>query len=737
MRNFINELNEKQYEAVSSTAQFLRIVAGAGSGKTRVLTYRIAYLLEERGVNPWNILAITFTNKVAKEMKERASKLVEHSLNDLQIRTFHSFCAYFLRHEVTNTLGFPSNFIIYDEVDTQEKIKQAALNCGVPKKDKLISEASNYISAMKSEGKYPNDIKVGEFKVNNEKKCLEIYATYESLKFDDMAFDFDDLILKTIQILKEYPEVRRKWSNYYKHILIDEFQDTNDLQYDLIKLLMTPATSLYVVGDPDQTIYTWRGANQNIILDLDKTFPSLKTIILDKNYRSTKTILEHSNVLISNNKLRVKKDLVTDNENGDYVKIFCGFTRNDEADWVAKKIIDLKSTEKDFSFNDVAVLYRSAYLSSVLENKFAMSRIPYIIYGGLRFYQRKEVKIALSYFRLVVNLKEDFSFYKIVNEPKRKIGEQSVLRLQYEAKQAKLSAYEYVKNIENYETELKSSVVTALIALIKILENAHLRFIKKEEAIVAILEDLLNDVHFEEYLIDLENGEERVQNVRALLDQLTSFFKENPSSTLEEFLENISLASAQDEVKEGQKVRMMTIHTAKGLEFKYVFVIGLTEGVFPSQRTIFESPKTGLEEERRLCYVAFTRAMKKLFLSCNRDFSYVVQGNMVPSRFFKEANLDFRRRQGNDSDPFEQFRTILDQGPQKSIFVSLPPKEQPKNVGTKRNKGEYLKHNKFGIGHIVDIVGDILVIDFNEHGIKKIISYYTGLEKVEPKEVEL
>ena len=736
MRNYLNELNEQQYEAVTSRAQFLRIIAGAGSGKTRVLTYRIAYLIEQMGEKPWNILAITFTNKVAHEMKERAANLIEQNIKNLSIKTFHSFSAYFLRHEIESTLGYPSSFLIYDEDDTKEKIKQACVAFGLEKKDKMVGEAANYIYAMKGLGKYPNDIKLDQKNFRDEKKLLEIYKIYESLKFDDRALDFDDLILKAIEILKNYPEVRRKWQNYYRHILIDEFQDTNDLQYMLVKLLMRDETSLYVVGDPDQTIYTWRGANQNIILDLNKNFPSLKTVILNKNYRSTKTILDCANTLINFNKLRVKKDLYTENEEGSSNEVFCGFARNDEADFVTRKIVELKAKNPDFSYNDVAILYRSSYISSMFENKFTMSRIPYVIYGGVRFYQRKEIKLAISYFRLAVNLDEDFSFYKVINEPKRKIGEQTVLTIQKESKENGLSAYEYIKNIEKYPgTEIKLSTLTALNSMISKLEKAHERLIRKDEAIVAILNDLLDEIGLETYLVGLENGEDRLENLKALLDQINSYFKENEENTLNDFLENIALASSQDEVKDAEKVKMMTVHTAKGLEFKYVFVVNVCEKIFPSNRTLEENPYLGLEEERRLCYVAFTRARKRLFVSCNREYSYVSQGPSEPSRFFKEAGLSFiSRPQQNDA--LKDYKFLSQRNP-GSIFRNSSPTPVERNNKTDWHVGDYLRHNNFGIGQVIEIVGDIIVVDFKEHGIKKIIGYYIGIQKVNIREVEV
>lgn len=735
MRNFLEELNRKQYEAVTSTSQFLRIIAGAGSGKTRVLTYRIAFLLENLGVSPWNILAITFTNKVANEMRERASALIGKSLKDLTIKTFHGFCAAFLRREISNTLGYPSTYIIYDEKDCVDRIKDACIECGIGKKDKMASVAESFIYAAKGLGLYPNDIKSGDLPgFENDKKCLEVYRTYESLKFDDKALDFDDLILKTIHILKFYPEIRAKWSHYFKHILVDEFQDTNDLQYELLTLLMNENTSLYVVGDPDQTIYTWRGANQNIILDMNKTYPGLNTVILDKNYRSTKTILDHSNRLISKNRFRVKKDLITENELGNDVDCYCGYTRNEEADWVSKQIIKLKASEKDFSYNDVAVLYRSAYVSSSFENQFMMSRIPYIIYGGLRFYQRKEVKIAIFYLRLLVDINEDFSFFKVINEPKRKIGEQTAAILQQEAKENGHSGASYIKNIEEYpNTKLKFSVITSLTMMINKIEKARLKLIKNEGKVIDILKDYFNELGLEEYLIDLENGEERVQNVRALLDQIDSYFKNDSDATLRTYLENVSLSSAQDEVKDGEKVKLMTIHTAKGLEFKYVFVVGVTEGSFPSRRTMDEDPVYGLEEERRLCYVSFTRAMKRLFVTCNSDFTFVTGTSSVPSRFFKEADLSFYKKQ-TSSNALDDYRFRVQMA--KTKFEEPKVEEKPKS-NIDWNVGDVLRHNKFGVGRIISIKNDVLEVDFDEHGIKKIISYYVGLEKIKSNEVEL
>lgn len=737
MSDFLNELNEKQYEAVTSNSQYLRIVAGAGSGKTKVLTYRIAYLIEHEHIDPSKIVAITFTNKAANEMKERTRKIVDVSIKELVIKTFHSFCAYFLRQEISYCLDYPRSFIIYDEVDKKDTIKKAGEILGYKKNDEIVKKSISYIDCKKSNGIFPSDINESKFEFPDEKKCLEIFKLYEKIKYEDRALDFDDLLLKTIQILENFEDVKRKWQNKIKYILVDEFQDTNDIQYKLIKNLMKNDTSLFIVGDPDQTIYTWRGANQSIIMDLDKNFHGVKTVILNKNYRSTQKILQTANELISHNKYRIKKDLVTENNEGTDVQVFKAETASGEASWVVNKIVNLKSTNKDFKYSDVAILYRNSYLSSSIENKLMTSKIPYDIYGGIRFYQRREVKLALSYFRVVNNLNDDFYFLKIINEPKRKIGESTILTIQEEAKSNGLHIYEYLKNIKNYDTNIKDGVILTLYSLIEKLEKANERIYSKDEAVVAILNDLLRDVEFNPYILNLDEGEDRLNNVKELLNQINNFFKQNETGSLADFLDDISLASSQDDVKDVDNVKLMTIHTAKGLEFKYVFLIGLNKDIFPSSRTLDENPIYGMEEERRLCYVAFTRAIKELYVSCNQDFSFIYRTNMLPSIFFKEANLNINKMKyvqepiKSINKPKYNYINSIDKG---SIFNSTQPKPI-KSITW--NVGDKLIHQKFGEGKVIDIIDDILVIDFNEQGIKKIISHYNGLTKIYDKEANL
>jgi DNA helicase-2/ATP-dependent DNA helicase PcrA len=733
MKDYLKELNANQLEAVSDQAQYIRIIAGAGSGKTRVLTYRIAYLIENYHILPGQILAITFTNKVANEMKERATNLVaEYLQKPLEIMTYHKFCAMFLRREIS-VLNFPRSYAIFDDDDQLKLIKDIAESKGYSRGDKFVDVVLDYISYHKGKGEYPADINTNKLDLRfpDAKKCLEFYKEYEAQKSANFCLDFDDLILKTIQILENYPDIRTKWSKYYKHVLIDEFQDTNDLEFKLVKLLLNADTSLYVVGDPDQTIYTWRGANQKIILDLNNSFPTLKTIVLDLNYRSTKEILKVANALISNNKYRVEKNLVTDNEKGNPVAAKILQTRVEEATWVADKIRYLNSTNSDFHYSDVAVLYRSNYLSSPFENIFTRYRIPYVIYGGLRFYQRKEIKDVISYLRLIINPDDDFAYTRIVNEPKRGCGETSLNYLKSEALAQHMSLFKYIENISNFTSEVAPRIVRALIALNEKIKRAQKRYLEGLEAISQIIDDYVSDIGYYDYLETLEEGDDKIANVKQLMDDIKDYFKNEQEATLNLFLENVALQSAQDEVKNNDVVKFMTIHVGKGLEFKYVFVVGMNEGVFPSQRTVMESPIYGMEEERRLCYVAFTRARKELFITANNDYSYTNGNYATKSRFIDEAGITPKKEYSSTK--------IFENTPRKAGFID----KTNNSVFTAKNDkiqvidwhvGDLCRHKVFGEGEVIEVKGDIIKIDFHEGlGVKSIISTHPALSKVEVK----
>ncbi|MCQ2795702.1 MAG: UvrD-helicase domain-containing protein [Bacilli bacterium] len=730
-------LNEEQLKAVSTQSQYTRVVAGAGSGKTRVLTYRIAYLIGEKKVDPSEILAIAFTNKVANEMKDRVVRMLPDVASFLHVSTFHSFGARFLRAEI-KALGISPSFTIFDDDDTERLIRDICLGRGYSKKDEIITMSINYISTKKCKGLYPSDVKLGHF--YNEEECLEIFKEYEKRKRQMIALDFDDLLLLPIVILENFPEIRNKWLSKIHYILIDEFQDTNDVQFKLVKLLSNQSTNVYVVGDPDQTIYTWRGANQRIILDFEKTYPGAETVILNRNYRSTKTILDAANKLIANNKKRVPKDLYTNNVYGDKIELFKAATKDVEAEHVVSTIKKLKNQNKIDALRDVAILYRSSYLTLPLEKALIKERIVYRVFGGVRFYQRKEIKDALAYFRLISNPKDDVSFDRIINVPKRKIGEKSVEQLKKEALANNLSIYEYVQNIEKYQTELQTSVVLSLTVLINKIEDVKSQLTDDGELHSKILNDFLIDIGYIAYLDLDDNAEERKGNLNALFQDMTDFIKKNPDEGFSEWLENCTLATSQDEMKDDDYVSLMTIHTAKGLEYNCVFVIGMEDSIFPNRRAVLEDSRDGLEEERRLCYVAFTRAKKRLYLTMNNGYSFTNEGNPIESRFIHEADLEMPK------DPFfsnrggyqrihrpirEDGGFFSDLSPDEFINKPLVEEEVETNGITNWEVGDKVTHDKFGEGVVKKVLNeDAIIIDFKAHGLKTMLSNHKMLKRV-------
>ena len=726
--DYKKELNEKQYMAVTTDFPHVRVVAGAGSGKTRVLTYRIAFLLSEMNVDPWKILAITFTNKVANEMRERVIKLVPSSAKHLTIKTFHSFAAFFLRQEI-HVLGYPSSFTIIDEEDQLKLIKDIASELGFKRTDPIVKKAINYIGSKKLKEQYPDDVVIEREFFEGEKSCLEIYARYEEAKQNMLCLDFDDLLLKTNAILEQYPDVRFKWRNKIDHILVDEFQDTNDTEYKLLSLLMRPDSTLYVVGDPDQTIYTWRGANQKIILDLKDKFPDIETIILDRNYRSTQTILNSANKLISHNKMRVEKNLYTENGNGEPIIVKSCNTSRTEADYVSRQINKLVNVD-GYSYNDIAILYRSNYITQEFEQAFTANHIPYRIYGGQKFYQRREIKDVIAYFNLIVNTRDDVSFERIMNVPRRSIGETSINTIKKEARDNKLSLYEYIKNIDAYDSQAPKKALTSLKSMIIVIEKTRDDVNKNEEAFVKPLEDMLSSFDYYNYLLKEDDGDERCENVRALFEDLRHYLQVNPEASFSDYLQNIALLSSQDEMISGSFVTMMTVHTAKGLEYPIVFIVRVNEGVFPHIRSQIESGYKGLEEERRLFYVAMTRAMKLLYMTFAGDYSYVAGGTLVPSKFLKESgnevvtHNDSYSSYGNRKQRSYHFDDIRD-----DEETPAPREVKPaSSIGGKTNGitgwkvGDIVIHKTLGRGVVISVEGnEIIKVNFDEHGEKTIM----------------
>ena len=753
-------LNPVQYQAVTSEAQHLRIVAGAGSGKTRVLTYRISYLIGELGVNPGRILAIAFTNKAAQEMKDRALKIIPDVGQFLHISTFHSFCARFLRIECS-AIGYPRSFSIFDEDDQAGLVKEVCVGMGYKKGDDIVKESLHYIRAKKAKGQYPEDVVLSvKADVTNERECLKVYGEYEARKSSMFALDFDDLLLKTIFVLEEFEDIRERWKRRFDHILVDEFQDTNDIQYHLMMLLITPDTSVYVVGDPDQTIYTWRGANQKIILDFNRTFPDAETIVLNQNYRSTEIILSAANQLIAHNKKRVPKDLFTEEKNGEKIFTYRGYSAEDEALKVTNEIKKIVRNQ-DGDYRNIAVLYRSSYVTRPFESQFAANGIPYRIFGGLRFYQRKEVKDALAYFKLMVNPLDDVSFDRIINVPRRGIGDVSIETFKREAAQRGLSEYNYLAVIDAGSSDLKFKTITALLMLYSKMELCKKEISEGSEVFSAPLRKFMTEIGYFDFLVnEQEPDEDRIANVNALFDDINHFITSNPESSFEDYLQNVSLLTSQDDMNEGNYVSLMTIHVAKGLEFDNVFVIGMNEGSFPSQRAIAEIDRDGEEEERRLAYVAITRAKKRLFLTCNSSYSFVTDSQSIPSRFFEEAGLKFTSTRNDDlwggrsygsgrsgygggygrstgwkpvKQPKPASSFVFDDGdaidPFEEPKKEEPPKKQSNGI-TDWKIGDIAIHEKFGEGVVTAVISNsIIVIDFKTQGKKTLLSDHPSLTR--------
>jgi DNA helicase II / ATP-dependent DNA helicase PcrA len=726
MMNFQTQLNPKQWQAVSTESSHVRIIAGAGSGKTRVLTYRLAYLIQEKHVFPEQILAITFTNKVAKEMLSRANQLVDNLGSRLKIMTYHSFAARFLRREI-HVLGYPSSFTILDDEDQEKLVKSIAEEKGFRRGDEIVKQALKYIAEQKSAGVMPEQITITYERFPTEKLCLSFYEMYET-KMRAMAnLDFDDLLIKAIFILEKYPDILAKWRQYYRHILVDEFQDTNDVQYRLLRLLLSETTSLYVVGDPDQTIYSWRGANPSIIMDLATTFP-VDTIILNQNYRSTKPILDLANRLIDVNQHRVKKDLFTELIDGQPVTHQRYFNREEEAHAVVQSI--RRYLQQGKQAKDMAILYRANYLTLPFEKALTREQLPFRIFGGMRFYQRQEIKDAIAYFKLILNSKDDLSFERIINVPRRGIGNVTFLQLKSIATTRNLSLYEASLGLAMFP-DVSSKLKVQLQPMMATIEKYRIRLQTEGIDIRLEVEAYLQELGYIKSLQESDE-EDRIENLYTLFDDLEEFLQRHDEPSFSQYLENISLMSSQDDIVEENFVSLMTVHTAKGLEYDHVFVIGLNEGVFPSMRTLDDDAYLGLEEERRLCYVAFTRAKKTLSLTCASDFSFVIGGNLIPSRFFKEAGLTF---QSAYRDPHSPQTSMVTSHPSRLGVVHASTTAIPVLSKAKIDWkiGDACVHESFGKGQVKTIISsDIVEIVFESpHQIKKLVAQHPKLKKVE------
>ena len=706
-----SSLNDKQKEAVIDESKHLRIIAGAGSGKTRVLTMRIAYLIEQKHINPKNVLAITFTNKAANEMKNRISEMLGEAGDGAFISTIHSLCVRILKEEI-GVFGYPKNFTIVDGDDQKTILKEAYKEFNIDKKDLSYGSALDYIANCKYEElsyEKAMDQAYGEKKLVDK---ANVYKYYDERLKSLYALDFDDLILFTVRLFKLHKDILKKWSSKFIYIHVDEFQDIDKTQYELIKLLSSTHNNVYVVGDPDQTIYTWRGADVNIIVNFDKDFKNTKTIILNQNYRSTNNILEGANSLIKYNKSRVPKDLFSENGDGDKIVHKTLPDETSEAYYIVSCIQSL--LKQGYEYNDIAILYRSNYLSREVEKVFIENRIPYVIYGGMRFYERMEVKDILSYLRLIVT-GDDLAFQRVINQPKRGIGQKSIDTIFSLAKENNISMYEVVKQ------GLFAKNQSVLESFVDMVERWKSSLDGKP------LEEVLTDV-FEQSgyrsMLEKENETERIENVKSLIDDIKDYQETYPGSTLADYLSMISLYTDKANTDGSASVSLMTIHASKGLEFKVVFVVGLSEGIFPSERTMLE--QKGVEEERRLAYVAYTRAKEKLTLTDTSSFSYVVNSAKTTSRFVNE--IDEKYIEHLDK-PVVKQQSVFDV-PFTTKISSIEPKKEAPRRPSRYRKSDVVIHKIFGEGVVVKCDGDFVTVAFSyPHGTKTIKADHPSIRK--------
>ncbi len=715
--NLDNYLNTKQKEAATYLASNLRIVAGAGSGKTRVLTYRIAYLIEDVGIEPYRILAITFTNKAANEMKERVINILGDYASGATLCTIHSLCVRILRRHI-KALGYPQNFIIMDEEDQKSLLKKLCKEKEIDNKTITIKSLIQYISTQKNNRISPSlAYDFAEDFTADQQKAV-IYEAYEDYNKEHFMLDFDDLLLKTLELFEDFPDILDYWQRRYQYIHVDEFQDVGTIDYNIIRFLSEKAI-LCVVGDPDQTIYSFRGSDVNFIMNFDSDYEDVKTIILDRNYRSTQTILDVSNHLIKNNHNRVDKDLYTLSDEGNMIHHYCAVDDENEATYVIDTIEDMLHND-GCKESDFAILYRANYLSRPFEQKLIQRHINYKIFGGLKFFNRKEVKDALSYIRLMVS-SDDLSFERIVNVPARGVGAKTLEKIQLKAIEQGMSDYEALCYFST-EIGLSAKARKALIQFVKSIEKAK----QSKLPLPEVFEELMNDVGYMQ-MLKKDNDDNRIANIMELKNSIAHYMDTHEeTATFESYLQDIALYTSQDDIDNRDYVSLMSIHMAKGLEFNYVFVVGCSQQIFPSPRSLMEGGEDGMEEERRLAYVAFTRAKKELFITENTGYSYVNQSSKAGSQFIRELGDEHVEHiGGNRHDLYDDIVKQMDNKPIK----------EDKTIETNNNQdyraGELVMHDVFGKGVVIKVKATSVDVAFAmPYGIKTLQSTHPALKKI-------
>lgn len=735
-------LNPQQAEAVINTEGPMLIMAGAGSGKTKVLTCRVANLLQ-KGVRPYRILAITFTNKAAAEMRERVNNMSGPAAKDVWLFTFHAFCARFLRMEIDKLPGYGGNFAIYDTADSQNLIKQILKEMNLDDKrfqpSGILSRISNAKNALQDAAAFARQ--AGDF---YEQKVADIYGRYEQKLQLNNALDFDDLLMLSIKLLQENKEVREKYQDRFDYLLVDEYQDTNHAQYLLTKFLAAKHRNICVVGDADQSIYGWRGADIQNILDFEKDYPDAKVIKLEQNYRSTQIILDAANAVIENNTGRKPKNLWTENKSGADIIYFQAVDERDEARFVIEQLQNLQRTENK-KLGDMAILYRTNTQSRIFEEMLIKSGISYNMVGGLKFYERKEIKDIIAYLRVIFNPADSLSLLRIINVPKRGIGDASLAKIQAYAAANNVSLFEAVSNAAAIDG-LSSRFVSKLDDLAGII--FELMNLASEAPVEDLIDRVLRDTG---YLEELENertpqAQSRIDNLHELISVAQEFAASEEENNLENFLAHVALVSDIDDTELGEDaITLMTLHSSKGLEFPVVFLVGMEEGLFPHARTLMD--ETEIEEERRLCYVGITRAKEKLFLSSTK--MRTIYGNTVtypPSRFLQEipARLVKTIKRQERFSALENFKQVSEKysaRPQKPAstfnphsFMPQKPAAAAGGTGTRFNTGDRVSHSKWGEGMVVSVKdspdGQEVKVAFAGAGVRSLLTKYAVLKKL-------
>lgn len=734
-------LNKEQREAVQHTDGPLLLMAGAGSGKTRVLTHRIAYLIGEKGAAPWSILAITFTNKAAREMKERVKTIVGPTAEDIWISTFHSMCVRILRRDI-DRIGTKRNFTILDSSDQLSVIKQILKEKNIDSKKfepksllGSISSAKNELITVKAYAK--------KAKGPYESTVLDVYEAYQKRLKNNHSLDFDDLIMTTIQLFKQVPEVLEFYQRKFQYIHVDEYQDTNKAQYMLVKLLAERFKNICVVGDSDQSIYRWRGADISNILSFEEDYPLATTVMLEQNYRSTKTILKAANEVINNNLNRKPKNLWTENQTGENISCFSGDTEHEEAYFIVGKIRELMN-EHQYRLSDFAILYRTNAQSRVIEELLVKSNINYNIVGGTKFYDRKEIKDILAYLRVVANPDDDISLRRIINVPKRGIGAATVDKIADFATTQGVSMFEVLQEVD--EIGLSARATNKLVEFADQLKS----WVQLQEylSVSELVEELLEKTGYREMLKNEKTieAQARLENIDELLSVTNDFEKRSEDKSLVGFLTDLALIADIDQVDNDQeeqdteKVLLMTLHSAKGLEFPVVFLIGMEEGIFPHSRSLFEQEE--MEEERRLAYVGITRAEQRLYLTCAKMRTLFGRTNANPqSRFFKEIPEELMESL-NEKKEAPAWKKTSRQTSNQYTAPNRPKKTfaQPQMTTTGGDQfswqvGDKVEHKKWGIGTVVSMKGSAENIELDiafpqPIGVKRLAAKFAPITKV-------